>query len=127
MKCPKPCAEIAELLAFPVGPLPGVGFGNDWGSGSGGRWCVFPRPVKCGVAPGGPIARPGRAAQPAPAIVLADGLAAGGREGARDDALRVYWQKVSALSARGIFKPSSVDKGNSDSASNIRSAFGFSR
>jgi hypothetical protein len=28
--------------------------------------------------------------------------------------LRVYWQKVSALSARGIFKPSSVDKDNSD-------------
>src|SRR6202046_3028128 len=47
------------------------------------------------------------------AVVPADGLAAGGREGARD-ALRVYWQKVSALSARGIFKPSSVDKGNSD-------------
>ena len=47
------------------------------------------------------------------AVVLADGLAAGGRDGARD-ALRVYWQKVSALSARGIFKPSSVDKGNSD-------------
>src|SRR6476660_492357 len=47
------------------------------------------------------------------AVVFADGLAAGGREGARD-ALRIYWQKVSALSARGIFKPSSVDKGNSD-------------
>jgi len=47
------------------------------------------------------------------AVVLADGLAAGGRDGARD-ALRVYWQKVSALSARGIFKPSLVDKGNSD-------------
>jgi NTE family protein len=47
------------------------------------------------------------------AVVLADGLAAGGREGARD-ALRNYWQKVSALSARGIFKPSPVDKGNSD-------------
>src|SRR5271156_2250146 len=45
------------------------------------------------------------------AVVLADGLAAGGREGARD-ALRNYWQKVSALSARGIFKPSPVDKGN---------------
>ena len=60
------------------------------------------------------------------AVVLADGLAAGGREGARD-ALRVYWQKVSALSARGIFKPSSVDKGNPISDSNIRSAFGFSR
>src|ERR1700738_3551075 len=47
------------------------------------------------------------------AVVLADGLAAGGRDGARD-ALRVYWQIVSALSARGIFKPSLVDKGNSD-------------
>ena len=47
------------------------------------------------------------------AVVLADGLAAGGRDGARN-ALRVYWQKVSALSARGIFKPSLVDKGNSD-------------
>ena len=45
------------------------------------------------------------------AVVLADGLAAGGRDGARD-ALRVYWQKVSALSARGIFKPSLVDKGS---------------
>ena len=30
------------------------------------------------------------------AVVLADGFAAGGREGARD-ALRVYWQKVSDL------------------------------
>src|ERR1700688_2322902 len=40
------------------------------------------------------------------AVVLADGLAAGGRDGARD-ALRVYWQKVSALSARGVFKPCS--------------------
>jgi NTE family protein len=47
------------------------------------------------------------------AVVLADGLAAGGREGARD-ALRVYWQKVSALSARGIFKPSLFDKGSAD-------------
>jgi NTE family protein len=47
------------------------------------------------------------------AVVLADGMAAGGREGARN-ALRIYWQKVSALSARGIFKPSPLDKGNSD-------------
>ena len=37
------------------------------------------------------------------AVVLADGLAAGGRRGARE-ALRVYWQKVSTLSTRGIFK-----------------------
>ncbi|MGO9699158.1 MAG: patatin-like phospholipase family protein [Xanthobacteraceae bacterium] len=47
------------------------------------------------------------------AVVLADGLAAGGRAGARD-ALRVYWQKVSALSSRGIFRPSLIDKGNPD-------------
>jgi NTE family protein len=44
------------------------------------------------------------------AVVLADGLAAGGREGARD-ALRLYWQKVSEISSRGIFK---TDKANSD-------------
>jgi NTE family protein len=37
------------------------------------------------------------------AVVLADGLAAGGRDGARD-ALRVYWQKVSALSARLLWQ-----------------------
>jgi len=43
------------------------------------------------------------------AVVLADGLAAGGREGARE-ALRVYWKKVSALSARGPFAPSVIDK-----------------
>ena len=53
------------------------------------------------------------------AVVLADGLAAGGREGARE-ALRVYWQKVSALIPRST-------KGIPISASNIRSAFGFSR
>jgi NTE family protein len=45
------------------------------------------------------------------AVVLADGLAAGGREGARD-ALRTYWQRVSALSARGLFRPSLIDKAN---------------
>jgi NTE family protein len=47
------------------------------------------------------------------AVVLADGLAAGGREGARN-ALRAYWQKVSALIARGIFRPSLIDKGGPD-------------
>ena len=47
------------------------------------------------------------------AVVLADGLAAGGREGARN-ALRAYWQKVSALFARGIFRPSLIDKGSPD-------------
>ncbi|MGB7098861.1 MAG: patatin-like phospholipase family protein, partial [Xanthobacteraceae bacterium] len=47
------------------------------------------------------------------AVVLADGLAAGGREGARN-ALRLYWQKVSDISSRGIFKASAADKANSD-------------
>ncbi len=47
------------------------------------------------------------------AVVFADGLAAGGREGARE-ALRVYWQKVSALSARGPWAPSIIDKANPD-------------
>ena len=45
------------------------------------------------------------------AVVLADGLAAGGREGARE-ALRVYWKKVSALSARSPFAASVIDKAN---------------
>jgi NTE family protein len=47
------------------------------------------------------------------ALVLADGLAAGGREGAKD-ALRVYWRKVSALSSAGLFSPSFIDKANPD-------------
>ncbi len=47
------------------------------------------------------------------AVVLADGLAAGGREGARE-ALRIYWQKVSELSARGPLAPSVIDIANPD-------------
>jgi NTE family protein len=47
------------------------------------------------------------------AVVLADGLAAGGHEGARE-ALRVYWQKVSRLSARGPLAPSMLDQANPD-------------
>jgi NTE family protein len=47
------------------------------------------------------------------AVVFADGLAAGGREGAKE-ALQVYWQKVSALSARGPWAPSIIDKANPD-------------
>src|SRR5208337_5411719 len=47
------------------------------------------------------------------AIVLADGLAAGGREGARD-ALRAYWRKVAAVSSRGVLSPSAIDKANPD-------------
>ena len=45
------------------------------------------------------------------AVVLADGLAAGGRQEAKN-ALRRYWQKVSALSSRGVFTPSPFDKVN---------------
>jgi NTE family protein len=47
------------------------------------------------------------------AVVLADGLAAGSREGARQ-ALRVYWQKISTLSSRSVLSPSAIDKANSD-------------
>ena len=47
------------------------------------------------------------------AVALVDGLAAGGREAARE-ALRVLWQKVSALASRGIFQPSAFDKANPD-------------
>ena len=47
------------------------------------------------------------------AVAMVDGLAAGGREGARE-ALRRYWQKVSAIASSGIFKPSPVDQANSD-------------
>jgi len=45
------------------------------------------------------------------AVVLVDGLAAGGRDGARE-ALRAYWQKVSALSARSPLAPSLIDRAN---------------
>jgi NTE family protein len=47
------------------------------------------------------------------AVALADGLAAGGREGARKT-LRTYWQKVAELSAEGIFRPSPLDKVSPD-------------
>jgi NTE family protein len=47
------------------------------------------------------------------AVVLADGWAAGGPEGARN-ALRVYWRKVADVSSRGLFKPSPFDKANPD-------------
>src|ERR1700677_2158634 len=45
------------------------------------------------------------------AVVLADGLAEGGREGGKK-ALRVYWQKVAALTSRSVFQPSWFDKTN---------------
>jgi len=51
------------------------------------------------------------------AVVLADGSAAGGREGARE-ALRVYWKK---LSARSPFAASLIDKANPSTASSTRS------
>jgi NTE family protein len=43
------------------------------------------------------------------AVVLADGLAAGGRKGAKD-ALQRYWKKVSDLASRSVFRPSPIDK-----------------
>ena len=43
------------------------------------------------------------------AVVLADGLAAGGRQAARE-ALRVYWRKVSALSSRSLMPPTPLNK-----------------
>ena len=43
------------------------------------------------------------------AVVLADGLAAGGREGARH-ALRRFWQKVSETALWSIFQPSPIDR-----------------
>src|SRR6202163_4120262 len=39
------------------------------------------------------------------AVVLADGLAAGGRDGARK-ALRTFWQKLSEDASRSVFRPS---------------------
>lgn len=45
------------------------------------------------------------------AIVLADGLAAGGREGARQK-LRAFWKKLSEGASSGIFKTSLLDKFN---------------
>jgi NTE family protein len=47
------------------------------------------------------------------AVVLVDGLAAGGRVQARK-ALRHYWEKVSALASLGVFRPSLFDKANPD-------------
>ena len=47
------------------------------------------------------------------AVVLADGLAAGGRAQARS-ALRRYWEKVAELAARSLFKPSAIDRANPD-------------
>jgi NTE family protein len=55
----------------------------------------------------------GTSAGAANAVVLADGLAAGGREGARE-ALRAYWQRVSDLWSRGPFKPRLIGGKNSD-------------
>jgi len=43
------------------------------------------------------------------AVALADGLAVGGREAARES-LRTYWKTVAALSAQGVFRPSPLDK-----------------
>jgi len=45
------------------------------------------------------------------AVVLADGLAAGGRDGARD-LLRIFWQKMSEMTTSSIIAPSLVDRMN---------------
>jgi hypothetical protein len=45
-------------------------------------------------------------------VVLVDGLVAGGREGARN-ALRLFWQKMSAMASHGTFKPSFSDNASS--------------
>src|ERR1700675_2191898 len=45
------------------------------------------------------------------AVVLADGLAAGGPEKAKS-ALWHFWQKTSAMASSGIFQPSSIDRVN---------------
>ena len=55
----------------------------------------------------------GTSAGAANAVVLADGFAVGGREGARE-ALRGYWQRVSDLWSRGPFKPPLISGKNSD-------------
>jgi NTE family protein len=43
------------------------------------------------------------------AVVLADGLAAGGRDAARK-ALRAFWQKLSEDASRSVFRPSLIDQ-----------------
>src|SRR5580692_9501505 len=43
------------------------------------------------------------------AVVLASGLAAGGREGAKS-ALRNYWRRLSEMTSTGIFQPSLLDQ-----------------
>jgi NTE family protein len=47
------------------------------------------------------------------AVVMADGLAEGGRTAARKK-LRSYWHAVSSLALRGVFQPSVFDKANPD-------------
>ena len=43
------------------------------------------------------------------AVVLASGLAAGGRDGAKT-ALRAFWERLSAEAGRSIFQPSLIDR-----------------
>ncbi len=45
------------------------------------------------------------------AVLVADGLAAGGRQGARD-LLRVFWKKMSEMTSQSIIAPSFFDKMN---------------
>jgi NTE family protein len=46
------------------------------------------------------------------AVVLADGLAAGGRDGAKK-ALRRFWKQIADAATTGIFQPSLIDRANS--------------
>ena len=55
----------------------------------------------------------GTSAGAANAVVLCDGFAAGGRQGAKE-ALRRYWERVSDLWSRGPFKPPLINGRNSD-------------
>jgi NTE family protein len=56
------------------------------------------------------------------AVVMVDGLAAGGREAAKA-ALRHYWQRVSEISAHSLFKPSMIDRSNPNFG--LEHSFGF--
>jgi NTE family protein len=58
------------------------------------------------------------------AVVLADGLASGGPEGARE-ALRRFWRKMSAAATYGIFQPSFIDRTNSDFGLNYSPGYIF--
>ena len=55
------------------------------------------------------------------AVVLADGFAAGGREGAKK-ALRTFWRKLSQDASNASFQPSLIDRMSKSTASTTRRA-----